>query len=105
MAYKTYQKEVGHMVNMIAGTVEIQSSAKSEPAPPCWFGEVVLIVMYLRKQGLLGKISGQVRFARRRFGQYEVLDFVAVLIGYVISGERTLQEYYAHLQPFASAFM
>jgi hypothetical protein len=74
-------------------------------SPPGWFGEVVLIVTYLRKLGLWGKISEQVRFARRRFGQYGVLDFVAVLIGYVISGERTLQEYYAHLRPFASAFM
>ncbi len=36
----------------------------------------------------------QVRFARRRFGRYEVIDFVAVLFGYAISGERTLEGFY-----------
>ncbi len=41
----------------------------------------------------------------RRFGHYEVLDFVAVLLGYAISGERTLQTFYAAVQPFASVFM
>jgi hypothetical protein len=46
-----------------------------------------------------------VRFARRRFGHYEVVDFLAVLFGYAISGERTLEEFYQHLQPFAGPFM
>jgi hypothetical protein len=34
-----------------------------------------------------------------------VLDFVAVLFGYAISGERTLQAFYAAVRPFASVFM
>ena len=38
------------------------------------------------------KIAEQVRFARRRFGRYEVIDFLAVLFGYAISGERTLED-------------
>jgi len=46
-----------------------------------------------------------VRFARRRFGHYEVVDFLAVLFGYAISGERTLEEFYQHLQPFGGPFM
>jgi hypothetical protein len=46
-----------------------------------------------------------VRFARRRFGRYEVIDFLAVLFGYAISGERTLEEFYERLQPFAVPFM
>ena len=50
-------------------------------------------------------IEEQVRFARRRFGRYELIDFVAVLFGYAISGERTLQAFYEQLQPWASAFM
>ena len=45
------------------------------------------------------------RFARRRFGHYEVVDFLAVLFGFAISGERTLEEFYQHLQPFAGPFM
>ena len=42
---------------------------------------------------------------RRRFGHYEVIDFLAVLFGYVISGERTLEAFYTRLQPFAGPFM
>ena len=45
------------------------------------------------------------RFARRRFGHYDVIDFLAVLFGYVINGERTLEEFYERLQPFAVPFM
>jgi hypothetical protein len=68
-------------------------------------GEVTVIVSYLQHQGVLADISEQVRFARRRFGQYEVIDFVAVLFGYAISGERTLEAFYERLQPWGSAFM
>ena len=45
------------------------------------------------------------RFARKRFGRYDVIDFLAVLFGYAISGERTLKEFYERLQPFAVPFM
>jgi hypothetical protein len=69
------------------------------------FEEVTLIVGYLRKQDVLTKISEGVRFARRRFGRYEVIDFLAVLFGYAISGERTLEAFYQSLQPFAVPFM
>src|SRR5580693_4129206 len=69
------------------------------------FEEVVLLVGYLRKHGILSKINEQVRFARKRFGHYEVIDFLAVLFGYAISGERTLEEFYQRLQPFAVPFM
>src|SRR6266699_1851307 len=54
---------------------------------------------------LLAAIEEQVRFARRRFGRYEVIDFVAVLFGYAASSERTLEAFYERLQPWASAFM
>jgi hypothetical protein len=69
------------------------------------FEEVVLLIGYLGKHGVLNKISEQVRFARRRFGRYEVIDFLAVLFGYAISGERTLEAFYERLQPFAVPFM
>jgi hypothetical protein len=69
------------------------------------FEEVVLMAAHLRKQGVLIKISEGVRFARRRFGRYEAIDFLAVLFGYAISGERTLEEFYEGLQPFAVPFM
>src|SRR5881392_2347312 len=69
------------------------------------FEEAVLIMHYLRKLGVLDALAAQVRFARRRFGRFEVIDFVAVLLGYAISGERTLETFYEHVQPFATAFM
>jgi hypothetical protein len=87
------------------GSVVVQTTAESVPSIPSWFGEVVLISRYLRKHGVLTKISEGVRFARRRFGRYEVIDFLAVLFGYAISGERTLEEFYERLQPFAIPFM
>jgi hypothetical protein len=38
-------------------------------------------------------------------GAYAVIDFVVVLFGYAISGERTLQAFYEDLHPYASVFM
>jgi hypothetical protein len=46
-----------------------------------------------------------VRLVRGRFGRYEVLDFLALLFGYALSGERTLQVFFDRLQPFALPFM
>jgi hypothetical protein len=93
------------MTSIADEAVIIQASSESVPSPPSWLGEVALIVGYLRKQGVLTKISEHVRFARRRFGHYEVIDFLAVLFGYAISGERTLEEFYQRIQPFAVPFM
>src|SRR5881275_1409967 len=93
-------------MNSIAdSSVSIQTSSESVPATPSWFGEVALLIPYLGKQGVLSAISAQVRLARRRFGHYEVIDFLAVLFGYAISGERTLEEFYEQLLPFAQPFM
>lgn len=93
------------MTSIADNSVNIQTTSESNPSTPCWFGEVVVIAAYLRTQGILRKITEQVRFARKRFGQYEVIDFLAVLFGYAISGERTLEAFYESLQPFAVPFM
>src|SRR5258708_38602351 len=93
-------------MNSIAdGSVIIQTSCEAVPSTPSWFGEVALIVEHLRKQGVLIKICERVRFARRRFGNYEVIDFLAVLFGYGVSGERTLEAFFEKLTPFAGPFM
>src|SRR5260370_40980385 len=89
-------------MNSIAdGSVIIQTSSKSVLSTPSWFGEATLIAEHLRKQGVLSAICERVRFARRRFGHYVVIAFLAVLFGYAISGERTLHAFYEGLQPFA----
>src|SRR3989441_10903807 len=85
--------------------VSIQASADSVPSLPCWFGEVTLLAQHLHRQGVLAAIEQQVRFARRRFGRYEVIDFVAVLFGYAISGERTLEAFYQAVLPWGESFM
>ena len=69
------------MISIAAGSVRIQTAAESVPSTPSWFGEVVLLVTHLKKQGVLTKLCERVRFARRRFGRYEVSDFLAVLAG------------------------
>ena len=93
-------------MNSIAdGSVSIQTTSRSVPSTPSWCGEGALIVEHLRKQGVLSAICERVRFARGRFGHYEVIDFLAVLFGYAISGERTLEDFYEGLQPFAVPFM
>jgi len=97
-------KEI-YMNSIADGSVIIQTSSQSVPSTPPWFGEVALLAQHLRKQDILSAIGERVRFARRRFGHYEVIDFVAVLFGYAISGERTLEAFYQRLHPFASAFM
>ena len=68
------------MTSISYSPVTIQTSSQSVPATPSWFGEAVLIVHYLRKLGVLDALAEQVRFARRRFGRYEVIDFLAVQI-------------------------
>jgi hypothetical protein len=93
------------MTSIADSSVSIQTSSESVPSTPCWQGEVVLIVEHLRKQEVLVAINEHVRFARRRFGHYEVIDFLAVLFGYAISGERTLEAFYERLAPFAEPFM
>ncbi|GHO58204.1 hypothetical protein [Ktedonobacter robiniae] len=69
------------MTSIADGSVIVQTSSESVPSIPSWFGEVVLIAKHLHKNGVLTKINEEVHFARRRFGHYEVIDFLAVLFG------------------------
>jgi hypothetical protein len=93
------------MISITDGSVHIQTTEESNFSTPSWFGEVVLMAAHLRKHDVLTKIAERVRFVRRRFGRYEVIDFLAVLFSYAISGERTLEAFYERIQPFAGPFM
>ena len=88
-----------------ASAVTIQTFPQSMPAPPPWLGEVAVTAHYLRRLGRLSTLEERVRFARRRFGHYDLVDFVVVLLGYAISSERTLEAFYERVQPFAGPFM
>lgn len=85
--------------------IEIQTSEAPRSAVPPWFGEVTIIVQYLVTKGLLYAFAQKVRLIRGHFGRYEPTDFLALLFGYAISGERTLEAFCARVAPFASAFM
>jgi len=90
---------------MAQSSVTIQVSPKSVPSSPSWFAEVAAFAQVLTHEGILKTIQEQVRFARARFGHYDLIDFVAVLIGYMVSGEPTLLAFYERLLPFAEPFM
>jgi len=93
------------MTSIVSSGVEIQTSPQSVPSTPSWLAEVVVVAHYLSTLEVLEKIALEVRFARGRFGIYDTIDFVVVLIGYALSGERTLKGFYERLEPFASPFM
>jgi hypothetical protein len=85
--------------------IEVQTSPEDRPSVPAWFAEVVIMTQHLATKGLLEAFAHQVRLVRGRFGTYEPIDFLALLIGYAISGERTLAEFFERLAPFEAAFM
>ncbi len=90
---------------MTLSPVTIQITPGSKPTVPEWMAEVATFAQVLMHTGTLKAIAEQVRFARARFGQYEIIDFVAILIGYVLSGEPTLLAFYERLAPWALPFM
>ena len=85
--------------------IEVQTTSENRFSVPAWFAEVVIMAGYLDKKGLLEAFAQQVRLVRGRFGTYEPLDFLALLIGYAISGERTLADFFERVEPFEPAFM
>ena len=93
------------MVSIATTPVEIHSVPTERSTVPPWFGEVVVLARHLAHQGALEALCQRVHLARGRCGRYEVIDFVALLIGYAVSGEPTLEAFFARLAPFASAFM
>src|SRR5712691_9047726 len=95
----------GHTTSMTHTSVTIQVNPESAPSTPSWMGEVAAVAQVLTHVGLLKAIQDHVQFARARFGHYDTIDFVVVLLGYALSGERTLKAYYTRLSPFADAFM
>jgi hypothetical protein len=93
------------MTSILHPAVSIQTMPQSVPSTPAWFGEVTLLAHYLKHTKVLEAVAEKVRFARARFSHYDTIDFVAVLLGYAISGERTIEAFYERVHPFATEFM
>ena len=85
--------------------IAIHTSSQDRPSIPPWFAEVVVLAQHFTQRGLLDAIGQQVRLARGPAGVYAGVDFVAVLLGYAVSAESTLETFFAHLQPFAHPSM
>ena len=64
-------------------SVHIQIAPTSVPSTPSWLGEVAVLAHVFNQLGLQKAIDERVRFARARMGDYEVIDFVVMLMGYV----------------------
>jgi hypothetical protein len=90
---------------MMHPSVTIQITPEPSPSTPSWMGEVAAFAQMLSHMGILKAIQEQVRFTRARFGNYDLIDFAVVLIGYALSGEPTLLAFYERLAPFAEPFM
>jgi hypothetical protein len=85
--------------------IEVQTSPLDRPSVPAWFAEVVMITRHLATKGLIEAFGQQVRLVRGRFGSYEPIDFLGPLVGYAISGERRLPDFFERVAPFETAFM
>jgi hypothetical protein len=85
--------------------IEVQTSPEARASVPPWFAEVVMVAQHFATNSLLEAFGQQVRLVRGRFGSYEPIDFLALLLGYAISGQRTLYDFFERLTPFAPAFM
>jgi len=93
------------MIALAAAPVTIHTSPADVPSVPAWFAEVTVLARHFAQRGLLDAISQQVRLARGRAGHYDVIDFVALLLGYAVSGEATIAAFVDRLAPFAGPFM
>jgi len=78
--------------------VEVYTSSVDRPSVPPWLAEGVIVVQHLATRSLLDAFAHQVRFVRGRFGTYEPIDFLALPIGYAISGERTLADFFERVE-------
>jgi hypothetical protein len=85
--------------------IEVQTSPVERPSVPPWFAEVAILSQHLARKGLLETFTHQIRLVRGHFGHYEPIDFLVLLIGYAISGERTVADFFERLAPFGAAFM
>ena len=85
--------------------IEVHTTPLDRPSVPVWFAEVVILARHLTTTGLLEAFADQVHLRRGRFGTYESIDFLALLVGYAISGERTLSDFFECVAPFETAFM
>ena len=92
-------------ISFIAVGVELQANEPENLAAPSWLAEALLVGQYWQSSGLLSDLVTQVRGSRGRMGQYEVCDFVLLMLAYAVSGLPSLAEFYRALIPVKSLLM
>jgi len=88
----------------VAG-IELTAADQPNPMPSPWLTEVLLLAEYWRRTGLLDRLRTQVKVNRGRMGQYEVCDFVLLLLAYAVSGLATLESFFEQLESVKSVLM
>src|SRR2546421_290810 len=88
---------------MAPSPVRFQVDSTSVPSVPSWMEEVAVFAHILTQVKILSALQEHVQFARARFGTYDTIDFVIVLLSYALSGEPTLKAFYDRLAPFRDA--
>ena len=86
---------------MTHASVKFQVDPTSAPSLPSWMEEVAAVAHILTQTGIISALEEHVRFARARFGTYDTIDFIIVLLSYALSGEPTLAAFYDRLAPFS----
>jgi hypothetical protein len=85
--------------------VALEAGTESVQRIPEWFSEAVLSGKYWLDSGLVGYLEEEMRVVRGRMEQYEVMDFMLLLISYALSGERTVADFYRSLSRVKEALM
>ena len=75
---------------MTHSPLRFQVDPTSTPSLPSWMEEVAVVAHMLTQTGIISALEEHVRFARARFGTYDTIDFLIVLLSYALSGEPTL---------------
>lgn len=88
----------------VAG-IEFVTTVQPNPVIPTWLPEALLLGEWWRSTGLLEQLQQQVRVNRGRMGQYEVCDFVLLLLAYAVSGEASLAVFFQALSPVKPLLM
>src|SRR5579859_6351526 len=86
---------------MTHSPVRFQVDPASVPSLPSWMEEVAVMAHILTQTGIISALEEHVQFARARFGTYDTIDFVIMLLSYALSGEPTILAFYERLAPFA----
>ncbi len=89
------------MAALLAAPIAIHACPDEVPSVPDWFAELTVLARHFAQRGILDAIGEQARLARGRAGHDEPIDVVALLLGYALSGEPTLEAFFDRLQPFA----